>query len=166
MPVSNTVQVFGLPRAGTNFVEWCIVNYFNDVKYKNIYKPCNVRGLKRYRHQTEAYKHSYPSLDESDFAIVIYKERKKWIESYKRAYKHKLDESIWEEYLERANALDSDRTYIVEHAHMYYNLEEVLSEISEKFDLELTPGKHTPPDHRLNRGGANATPGKSDKFSI
>lgn len=158
MLTDNTLQVFGLPRSGTNFVEWCIVNYFDDVKYKNVYKPCNVEGIKRYRPNPDAYKHSYPTLGEEKGVIVIYKKHDEWLESYKRAYKHPLGDGVWKKYLEYAKALDENRTYIVEHVHMFYNLEQVLLEISEKFNLTLTGGEHVPPVGRLDRGGAHAKP--------
>ena len=81
--MKNDIQVYGLPRSGTNLLEWSIVNYFEGVVYKNKYKVCDVEGLVKYGENIAA-KHSYPSFEFSDKVVVIYKEFHKWEKSYKK----------------------------------------------------------------------------------
>ena len=30
--MKNTVQIYGLPRSGTNFLEWTLKEYFKNIK--------------------------------------------------------------------------------------------------------------------------------------
>ena len=79
----NTIQVFGLPRSGTNFLEWSIVNYIDNIDYENKYQACDVMGLKKYGKRI-SLKHSLPTHNHSKYVIVIYKDFEKWSKSYKR----------------------------------------------------------------------------------
>lgn len=145
----NIVQVYGIPRSGTNFVEWSLVNNFVNLEYKNIY------GKKSEPFNFSITKHHYPSLEHSKFAIVIYKEFKASQESYKRWCGKTLNRKIYDEYLSRARALDPRKTIIFEHSWLVDNYQEGLKQISDKFGLKLKD-KTTQPFNRMDKGGASA----------
>lgn len=93
--MKNTIQVFGLPRSGTNFLEWSIIEYFDGIKYVNIYEICDVSGLNIFGNNA-AVKHSLPKLKYSDHIVVIYKDFEKWSKSYKKWSNREPKKEIWE----------------------------------------------------------------------
>jgi hypothetical protein len=68
---NNSVQVFGLPRSGTNLLEYMIRNYFN-IEYNNLYKICDIQIYNKFK-KINALKHSKPFIDNNKI-IIIYKE--------------------------------------------------------------------------------------------
>jgi hypothetical protein len=71
MPEKNLIQVYGLPRSGTNFVEWTLQKYFSQINYQNIFlNETDIPKLKKYQNKI-ALKHSYPNLNHSEYAIII-----------------------------------------------------------------------------------------------
>lgn len=161
--MENRIQIYGLPRSGTNFFEWCIVNYFDNVAYKNIYQECDVPGLREHKRRV-ALKHSFPNLDHSEFCIVVYKEYDEWKNSYKK--RGKPSRETWQKYLDCANALDKSKCFIYEHKYAYNNLENVLKEISEKTGLTLKDVDIVPPKYYLNRGGAVVGQIKGKEYNL
>jgi len=161
--VKNTIQIFGLPRSGTNFLEWSIIEYFDNIKYENKYKICDVEGLNRYNHII-ALKHSFPTLDHSDYIIVIYKDFEKWSKSYKKWSKQEPKKEIWENYLNTANKIDNKRCLIISHEELVYNYEEIIKKISKKFNLSLKDKLIIKPDGYFNRGGSESKPDKNKKY--
>ena len=133
----NKVQIFGLQRSGTNFMEWSLLNNFKDVDYKNFYLPSKIPGYIRFN-ENQVLKHHYPTLEYSDYAFVVYKDWKDWTESMIRYRKRDfIKRDIYNEYLKIARALPSDKTLVYEHSYIMKNYKKVLKEMSEKFDLEL-----------------------------
>ena len=107
----NKVQVFGLPRSGTNFIEWTLQNNFN-ITYNNLYDVCNTVGLNEFG-QRNALKHNYPILDRCDFAIVIYKTFEQWQKSMAKDKRGLCERSTYDKYLEIANNLPKDRVLVI-----------------------------------------------------
>jgi hypothetical protein len=108
----NKIQVYGLPRSGTNFIEWTLRNNFYNVDYNNIAATNEVKGSGP--HET-LLKHNYPTLDNSDGVIVIYKEFDEWKRSLKRAGMYLLiDEEAHLDYINRGHALDKDKVIVTD----------------------------------------------------
>jgi len=161
--MKNTIQVFGLPRSGTNFLEWSIVEYFDNIKYENNYKVCDVEGLNKHNKHV-ALKHSLPTLKYSDYIIVIYKNFERWSKSYKKWSRESPKKKIWENYLESAHKLDSERCLIILHEELFINYEDTIKKISKKFNLALKDKPIIKPDGYFNRGGAESKPDKNKKY--
>lgn len=159
--MKNTIQVYGLPRSGTNFLEWSLVEYFEDLHYENKYEKCDVKGIVNYTKPT-ALKHCHPNLKHSDFVIVIYKEYDKWVKSYKKWSGKKAEKSVWETYLKKANEIDEKFCMIISHDTLYNKYENTLNDVSNKFNLKMIKDKKIlKPTGIMNRGGANASPIKN-----
>lgn len=153
----NIIQVFGLPRSGTNFMEWTLNNNFSSVNYINIYvNKCDTKGLKEYG-KWNALKHSYPNLNYSDYALVIYKSFDEWVKSMKkdRSRRGKPSEETYNEYLRIANELPKDKCIIVSFDYAYTNYEDLVKQIGTLIQIEPNE-KIIQPSGRLNRGGAGA----------
>jgi hypothetical protein len=161
--MKNTIQVFGLPRSGTNFLEWSIVEYFDDIIYENKYQICDVEGLNKYD-RLIALKHSYPSLDNSNYVIVIYKDFEKWSKSYKKWSKKLPKKEIWEKYLKKSNEIDVKRCLLISHDELFSNYKEILIKISRKFNLQLKNKPIIKPEGYFNKEGAKSQPIKNKKY--
>jgi|TARA_Y100000310_G_scaffold336657_1_gene421803 hypothetical protein len=148
--MKNTVQIYGLPRSGTNFLEWSIINNFYNIVYNAYTETPEIKELPRPK---VAAKHQMPSFKHSDKIIVIYKKWNAYIKSYKRWDKNLSDENIikgvYDSYLQKAKSLDSSKTIIFEHSWLVENYEQGMKIIEEKFDLKMKD-KIVQPKNRLN----------------
>lgn len=157
MNEKNLIQVYGLPRSGTNFVEWTLVNNFADLKYKNVYIPQGSDRIppiiSSVRRGKMAIKHSYPSLQYSKYAIVIYKEWDLFSVSFKKWANRNCPVEQYEKYLNIAKSLNSERCLLVEHSWSYNNYTSFVDKISEKFKVKKN-NIIKKPLNRLNMGGA------------
>lgn len=158
--MNNTIQIFGLPRSGTNFMEWSITQYIDDILYVNKYKNSDIPWLCEYRRHA-ALKHSFPSLEFSDFCIIIYKDFDKWRRSYRKRCNKKITEKQYAEYFERIKKLPADKVFLVNHKDIVCNFEETMVMIAEKFDLKLKDVKIVPPAGYMDKAGAMAKPDKN-----
>lgn len=153
----NLIQVYGLPRSGTNFVEWTLVNNFVDLKYKNIYLPSGDENIppvvSSVRKGKIALKHSYPSLQYSKYAIVIYKEWDPFSISFKKWANRSCPIDQYEKYLNIAKSLDSKRCLFIEHSLAHNNYNSFVDKISEKFKVKKN-NVIKKPLNRLNKAGA------------
>lgn len=150
----NLIQVFGLPRSGTNFMEWTLNNNFKGVNYINLYAKCNTYGLREFG-KLCAFKHSYPNLNRSDYALVIYKTYDKWVKSMKKDKRGSTSKEIYDEYLNFANSLPKDKCILISFEDAYNNYEDLVKRIGELINIE--PKKEiTKPVGILTRGGAGA----------
>lgn len=155
--MKNTVQIYGLPRSGTNFLEWTLKEYFKNIKYKDFYGKCDVKQLNIYN-KNVAIKHCYPSFKFSDKVIVIYKDYEKWNKSYRNwSHKNGIIE-VWENYLKKSKELDSDNCIIISHDELYCNYKNSINLFSKKFNLELNEKEILLPKNRFNKGGSRAKP--------
>jgi len=159
----NIIQVFGLPRSGTNFMEWTLNNNFIGVNYVNIYTKCDTQGLREYGKKC-ALKHSYPNLNHSDYALVIYKTYDEWFKSMKKDRRGSASQQTYDEYLMVANNLPKDKCLLVSFKEAYNNYEYLVNRIGELINVKP---KETimKPNGRLNRGGAGVGE-TNEKFKL
>lgn len=151
--MKNKVQVFGLPKSGTNFIEWSLNKYF-DIDYVNVYKKCNVEGLDEYNKKV-ALKHSYPSLEYSDYCIIIFKNQQSCGIIVIRKEKINNFEKVYKNYISHADKLDKNNSIILYHREVYNDYKNTMEMISNKFNIELVAEDIKVPNKRLNKGGAN-----------
>lgn len=135
MRMYNKIQVFGLPRSGTNWMEWVLKNNFVDLDYILMNEIINdVEGSVPY--WTEL-KHGYPNLNNSEYAIVIYKEYDEWLKSLKKqGWVFNVSKETHQKYINRGFEL-GDKALVVEHKWCLENYDELLSTISSKFGVKL-----------------------------
>jgi len=151
----NNIQVYGLPRSGTNFMEWTLRNNFYNVDYHNIDAINEVKGSGP--HLT-LKKHNYPILDTSEGIIVIYKEFDEWRKSLKRGGMNLLiDREAHQNYIDRAKEFDSSKVLIVEHEWCLNHYYKLLERISIKFGLELKHDWEQPLKRMSTDGGVTLT---------
>lgn len=131
----NKIQVFGLPRSGTNWIEWILKNNFVNLKYNMMHEVINdVEGS--FPYWTE-YKHNYPNLDYCSNAIVIWKPYEEWLESIKRqGWVFQVTKETHQKYIDRGFEL-GDKGLVIEHGWAMNNYDELLNTISSKFDVKL-----------------------------
>ena len=135
----NKIQVYGLPRSGTNFIEWSLMNNFKDLIYYLGNTYTDVEGLFFYKQEiVTSVKHCYPSLDKCEFALVICKDFENWKSSMdKLGWSRGNEQEVYDEYLKRAEELDPERTIILNHKWCTQNYVECLNLISEKTNTPL-----------------------------
>ncbi len=78
------IQVWGLHRSGTNFVEYILRN---NIKNSN-YERREVRS--QFHGKRDALKHTYPDITKAKYHICIYKNDNQWVESHDRYDMKKL----------------------------------------------------------------------------
>lgn len=72
------IQVWGLWRSGTNFVEYLVRNNIKNNNYE--YRE----GYNEFTGKTDALKHCYPDNSVATYHIGIFKQLGDWISSYER----------------------------------------------------------------------------------
>ena len=157
----NRIQVYGLPRSGTNFVEWSLVNNFKNLEYKNYYSEPEITEIPR---SNVAIKHNFPSLNNSEFCIVIFKEWTLFSSSYKKWSGRDISKETYDLYLSKAKKLDPNRCLIFNHSWLCENYNLGLQMISDKFKVRLND-KIIQPMNSLDKNGANAKQ-KKNKFIL
>lgn len=159
----NTIQIWGLKKSGTNFLEWSMVRNFPEVGYFNSY-PDNAYFAKfpEHRHKGRmALKHYPPSLEFGEKGIIyIYREYDLWEESVTRDFPKDRKED-WQEYLDLVHTLDEEKTLILQHKWCVDNFEAMLQTIADKFNLTM-PDEPIQPMKRLNQEGAKAKETEED----
>ena len=132
------IGVFGLPRSGTNYMEWTLQNNFVEIELPKV--EFELNDVQPYIPKVIHRKHTYPSLKELDGCVVIYKSFIDWIESLERFKKtmwFPYNLTSWEYYLDKARELPKEKTLIVEHRWCVNNYETLVSNISDKFGVKL-----------------------------
>lgn len=164
----NKIQAYGLPRSGTNFIEWSLVNNFEDLEYKNVYNFCEIKEYPKKAlipHTNKiAEKHNYPKLERCDFAIVIFKKWNLFSDSYCTWAGSRLPKQIYDIFLEKARSLDPNRSLIFEHSWLCNNYKTGMQMISDKFGVCLND-EIIQPINRLNKQGAT-TKQEKNKFIL
>lgn len=157
MKSSQKIQVYGLPRSGTNFIEWTLVNNFTNVAYENRYRE-PFPGLKE-RLKT-AWKHSEPEVEEGVKSIIVLRDFDAWVKSMKkdrRSVKTSFEE-VYVSFLSAAHMLfdnNPEDVFIVTHESAVENYELLLTKLSSAFGLNLKPDWRQP-KHKMCKGGSNA----------
>jgi hypothetical protein len=137
--------VFGLPRSGTNFMEWTLRTNFIDLEVEE--RDFILNDVPPHIPKVIHKKHTYPKLDGLHGCIVIYKPFLDWVESLERFKKtmwFPYTLSSWESYMDKARELPKDKTLIVEHKWCVDNYETLLSNISSHFGVKLKEGWDIP----------------------
>lgn len=131
----NKIQVFGLPRSGTNWIEWTLKNNFVDVEYNLMHEVINdVEGS--YPYWTE-YKHSYPNLTNCSNAIVIWKPYEEWLESIKRqGWVFEVTKETHQNYINKGIEL-GDKALVIEHGWAVKNYHMLLDTIMYRFGVKI-----------------------------
>jgi len=153
----NKIQVFGLQRSGTNFMEWSLINNFKDLDYKIIpyYESeflGNIEGMAQFN-RPQSIKHLLPVMDYSDYVIGIYKDFDSWLVSVKKSghiKNHNLSEKIHNEWLNKFNELPKKKSILINHSEMVKNYEETLLSISNKFKINLNDNIIYP-ENKMNK---------------
>jgi hypothetical protein len=137
--------VFGLPRSGTNFMEWTLRTNFIDLEVEE--RDFILNDVPPHIPKVIHKKHTFPTLDGLDGCVVIYKGFVDWIESLERFKKtmwFPYTLKSWEDYLEKARELPKDKCLIIEHSWMVKNYSISLSNISSHFGVKLKEDWETP----------------------
>jgi len=171
----NDVQVIGMYKSGTNFVEWSLNNNFEDIDYRDISRrmrrtricPVTRESLPEPKigewGQLIAIKHLFPGLDITwNNTIAIYREFDVWANSMKE-YTEKDDtvfniplQEGWDNWWKGINEqLDPERTIVVEHSWAVKNYSDFMNLIVDKFGYTLKKDFRAP-SFRLDKGGAQA----------
>ena len=134
MRLYNKIQVFGLPRSGTNFIEWTLRNNFGmDVSPMHEIQN-DVEGS--FPYWTD-FKHGYPTLSHSQFAVVIWKDYDEWKESIKRqGWVYQVSKETHQKYIDKGIEL-GENCIVVNHRWAVENYNELLNTISSKFGVKL-----------------------------
>ena len=140
----NKIQVFGLHRSGTNFLEWSLNNNFKGINYKRYTEydkliKGNYKGLTRFN-DFISLKHTKPTLDYCDYIIATYKPLDEWISSVNRSRHLKNKKECIESYnkwLEDIDKIPSNKIILKTNKEWITNYKDLLEEISTKFDVIL-----------------------------
>lgn len=151
----NIVQVFGLPRSGTNLLEYIIIHYFN-IKYENLYQICEIK-YKNYFKKEIALKHCKPFIKDNKI-IIIYREL--YLENISsNNYYHNINnkKQVHEDYLKSIDSFKNNKKcLIIKYEELVKNPKEIINSI-EKFLLKKS-NCYSLPKFRLDKsGGKNLT---------
>lgn len=150
----NIIQVFGLHRSGTNFIEWTLKNNFEGLEYDGRAEwYSTVPGDEQYG-GTQSLKHTWPSLVFSDYAIVVRREYESWRRSVRNKFFYcKFTKDTYNYYYDIARNLDSDKTIFVEFEWVVENYEEFLFMIENKFGFKVKKDWYQPTRRLATDGG-------------
>ena len=154
MDKKNHIQVFGLPRSGTNFIEYTIQFNLVGVEYEKLFDYPNVKGDNMNKKNKQSVKHLYPTLEYSDYAIIIYRDYVEWDSAVKRIG-WDLDISF-DEYLKYINigyCLPEDKRVIVNHRWVVENYSEFLDMLVDKFGVVVKEDWEQPKKRFKFNGG-------------
>lgn len=149
--MKNSVQVFGLPRSGTNLIEY-IIRYYYNIDYYNIYNICKEINYKHYYNKKIAIKHLYPFIDNNKIIIIF---REKYLENKSSTlyYNNLKDKkNIYEKYLSKIKKnKDNKNCLIIKYEELYSNPEKILR----KMDIFLNKKSisYKLPEYKCDRSG-------------
>lgn len=152
MTDTNEFQVFGLPRSGTNLIEYILIHYF-DLNYKNIYCEKNNTSMKLYNCDKKyAIKHQIPFINNNKI-IIIYKELYlKNISSNNYFDNYSTKQQTYHEYLNYIERFKNNASVLI------IKYEELIKLTKENIiKMELFIGKKSKqyklPKYKLNKDG-------------
>ena len=146
------MMIYGLPRSGTNYLEYMVRNYV-DVDYDNQYRKNPYMGI------SSSTKHCEPNLEDGgDYNILIYKSWPNYKESFnkwhnkKRVKKPKeMYDKAMSDYVKFYEA-NPDTTIIVRYEDALNNEQSLFEYIGTKFGLNVKDNLEAP-KRRMNRSG-------------
>jgi hypothetical protein len=146
----NKIQIYGLRRSGTNFLENLILKYF-DPLYHLIITNQNIHPLHPKYNKKVSLKHTLPNFNYSKFIIIVYKPYEEWVKSVTRKYGDKSSiYKIWESFSnESLKIYNPKNTIITDWYTAATNYESLIYHISEKFNLPILNPNTSPPLNKL-----------------
>lgn len=132
----NKIQVYGLRRSGTNFIESIVLNNF-DNNYNTVIVKQNI-DKKHLKYGCKvSLKHTLPTFKYSEFIILVYKPYEEWKKSMEKIYKKQSFYIVWEKFHEKINDIYNDKVIVVDWYEAATNQKEFINHISEKFKLDV-----------------------------
>lgn len=137
-------MIYGLPRSGTNFLEYLVRNNIQ-CKYETKYV-----GGGKYRKGKMALKHSTPDEKHGDYFIILLKTSGNFVKSYRKwsgsteAHALFVYNDMIKEYLKFYLSND-DRTVIIFHEDLIGNEEKYIDRICWKFGLKRSTDEFVKP---------------------
>jgi hypothetical protein len=133
--MTNIIQVYGLPRSGTNLIEYIIQKYYG-IKYDNIYKLNYEIAYKSYIKKKMAIKHLLPVIDNNKI-IIIYKKEYLKNKSSSTYYKNNQQKKeIYNFYIKYIKKYENNKDcFIIVYEDLLNNTRKILE------DLDLFIGK-------------------------
>ena len=91
------IQVWGLWRSGTNFIEYLVRNNIQNHNYTNRY------AYSVFTSNQDALKHTLPNISKAKYHICVYKPFDVWIESYNKdgGQRTKYPERVYYDWLSK-----------------------------------------------------------------
>lgn len=81
----NKIEVFGMQRSGTNFIQWSLKNNINNLEYNDVTSIGDVKGDMFYG-KPQSLKHCKPTLDERRVALIVKRNYEDWQYSISKAF--------------------------------------------------------------------------------
>jgi hypothetical protein len=150
----NIIQVFGLHRSGTNFIEWSLKNNFEGLEYDGRSEwYANVPGDEQYG-GTQSLKHTLPTLVFSDYAIVVRREFKSWNRSVRNKFPHcNFTKETYDYYYHIGSTLNSEKCIFIDYEWVCDNYKQFLDMIEEKFGYKIKENWFQPKKRLATDGG-------------
>lgn len=160
----NTLQIYGLPRSGTNFIEWTIKNNYIGIKHEQTNAPIDIHELSVCKNRTiTSAKHTLPNLKIAPYALAIYKDFEEWVKSLQKVRMITGEEEIaYQKFMDAARSLDPDKCFILNHKWCVQNYEECLEKMAKFFNIELKKDIIIP----KNRFGMNGEMFENSPFEL
>lgn len=158
------VRVYGLPRTGTNFLEY-LIRHNTNCEYVNEY------GANTYLKERTAIKHCAPQDDGKDLYIIIVKNKDNFTQSFRKWCKNKvkdidaLYENASDDYIKFYEA-NKDKTIILSYEQLLGNEVKFMEHLRDNYNVKINE-KIDIPVKRMNRsGGKGVTSENFDKSKI
>lgn len=148
-------RVYGLPRSGTNFLEYLIRNN-TDLEYKNEF------GISPYFGKYSAIKHCKPKDDDKDLYILIFKNKNNFTISYNKWRKTPKDKILkmydiaMNDYVEFYKN-NKNKTVIIAYEQLIGNEIKLLNHLSTEYGVGLTKDIDIPKKRMDKSGGKGIT---------
>ena len=81
----NKIEVFGMQKSGTNFIQWSLKNNINNLTYEDVSSIGEVEG-DMFFGKTQSLKHCKPTLDERRVALIVKRNFEDWDASVKNKF--------------------------------------------------------------------------------
>jgi hypothetical protein len=150
------VRIYGLPRSGTNFLEF-LINKNTDCRYETEY-----RDRSEYTNKYSAIKHCKPLEDGKDLYIFIIKNKENFIKSYKKwdnkpkEYIEALYNTGLNDYIEFVKEYPN-KSVIIPYEKLLYNEYAYMKKLSIEFGFRLNDDFKIPKKRMNRNGGKSAT---------
>lgn len=165
MMVKSDIQIWGLPRTGTNYLEYLIINNVN-CTYINSHKK--LSDYFKYNSKV-ALKHTKPSNTHSKYHIILLKTSGNFIKSFTKWKKCSVNEAIITykkaicDYIKFYNE-NKDQCVIVFHEDLINNEKLFISKIIHKFNLRQRSKDIISIDKRMDKSGGEGYTNKKYEF--